>query len=101
MEIKFHGHSCFEITEGDTVILTDPFLAPNNPGADATADEVNATVIAVSHGHADHIADLAPDAKRTGAECVALVEVTNWIGEQGVENVKDPNFRRTVGYDWG
>ena len=101
MEIKFHGQSCFEITEGDTVVLTDPFLKPNNPVAVATADEVNPTVIAVSHGHADHIADLVPVAKRTGAQVVALVEVAEWIGKQGVENVSDPNFGGTVRFDWG
>ncbi|HEX3734002.1 MAG TPA: MBL fold metallo-hydrolase, partial [Solirubrobacterales bacterium] len=73
MEIKFHGQSCFEFTEGDAVVLTDPFLSPNNPVADATADDVNPTVIAISHGHADHVADLVPLAKRTGAQCVSLV----------------------------
>ena len=56
MEIKFHGQSCFEISDGSTTVLTDPFLKPNNPVAVATADEVEATVIAISHGHADHIA---------------------------------------------
>ena len=101
MEIKFHGQSCFEITEGDTVVLTDPFLKPNNPVAVATADEVNPTVIAVSHGHPDHIADLMPVAKRTGAQVVALTEVAGWIGGQGVENVSDPNLGGTVRFDWG
>src|ERR1700752_3152793 len=55
MEIKFHGQSCFELTDGETTVLTDPFLKPNNPVAVATAEEVNADVIAVSHGHADHL----------------------------------------------
>ncbi len=31
MEIKFHGHSCFELSEGETRVLVDPFLKPNNP----------------------------------------------------------------------
>jgi L-ascorbate metabolism protein UlaG (beta-lactamase superfamily) len=101
MEIKFHGQSCFEINDGETTVLTDPFLKPNNPVAVATAEEVKADVIAISHGHADHVADLIPVAQRTGAQCVALVEIANWLGEQGVENVSDPNFGGTVSYDWG
>ncbi|HTR75070.1 MAG TPA: metal-dependent hydrolase [Solirubrobacterales bacterium] len=101
MEIKFHGHSCFEITEGDAVVLADPFLAPNNPVAVTSAEEVDPTVIALSHGHADHIADLLPVARRTGARCVALVEIASWIGEQRIENVSDPNFGGTVRFDWG
>jgi L-ascorbate metabolism protein UlaG (beta-lactamase superfamily) len=101
MEIKFHGQSCFELSDGGTTVLTDPFLKPNNPIADATAEEVEPTHVAISHGHADHIADAVAVLKRTGAEAVAIVELANWLGEQGVESVKDPNFGGTVEYDWG
>lgn len=101
MEIKFHGQSCFELSDGGTTVLTDPFLKPNNPVAVATAEEVNPTHVAISHGHADHLADAAAVLKRTGAEAIAIVELANWLGEQGVESVKDPNFGGTVEYDWG
>jgi L-ascorbate metabolism protein UlaG (beta-lactamase superfamily) len=101
MEIRFHGHSCFELSEGSTTVLIDPFLKPNNPAAVATAEEVEPTHIAISHGHADHMADAVPVAKRTGAECVAIVELAKWLEGQGVESVKDPNFGGTVSYDWG
>jgi L-ascorbate metabolism protein UlaG (beta-lactamase superfamily) len=101
MEIKFHGQSCFELSDGEKTVLTDPFLKPNNPVAVATADEVKADVIAISHGHADHIADAIPVAKRTGATAVAIVEVANWLGSQGLEDVSDPNLGGTVSFDWG
>lgn len=101
MEIKFHGHSCFELSEGETTVLVDPFLKPNNPAAVATAEEVEPTHIAISHGHADHIADAAPVAKRTGAHCVAIVEIANWLEGKGVESVSDPNLGGTVEFDWG
>jgi len=101
MEIKFHGHSCFELSEGETTVLVDPFLKPNNPAAVATAEEVEPTHIAISHGHADHIADAAPVARRTGAHCVAIVEIANWLEGKGVENVSDPNLGGTVEFDWG
>jgi len=101
MDIRYHGHSCFELTEGDATLLVDPFLSPNNPLAEATADEVNPTHIALTHGHADHVADVVAVAKRTGAECVAMVELANWLEEQGVENVSDPNLGGTVRFDWG
>ena len=100
MEIKYHGHSCFELTDGSATILVDPFLKPNNPSAVATAEDVNATHILVSHGHADHIADAVPVATRTGAPCVAVCEVANWLGERGAE-VYDPNLGGTVTFDWG
>ncbi len=100
MEIKYHGHACFELSDGEASLLVDPFLSPNNPSAVASADDVNPTHIAITHGHADHIADAVPVATRTGAECVAVVEVARWLAGQGVE-VKDPNLGGTVSYDWG
>jgi L-ascorbate metabolism protein UlaG (beta-lactamase superfamily) len=101
MEIQFHGHSCFELIEGDTRVLIDPFLKPNNPAAVASAEDVDPTQIAISHGHVDHMADAVGVATRTGAECVAIVEIANWLEEQGVEKVYDPNLGGTVRFDWG
>src|SRR3954449_6415074 len=101
MEIKFHGQSCFELSDGTATLLIDPFLKPNNPAAVATAEEVEPTHIALSHGHADHMADAVPVAKRTGAHCVAMVELANWLEGQGLENVSDPNLGGTVSFDGG
>jgi L-ascorbate metabolism protein UlaG (beta-lactamase superfamily) len=101
MEIKFHGQSCFELSEGETTVMVDPFLKPNNPAAVVTAEEVEPTHIAVSHGHIDHTADLVPVATRTGAHCVAIVEIAKWLEGQGVTAVSDPNLGGTVEFDWG
>ncbi len=101
MEIKFHGQSCFELSEGDATVLVDPFLKPNNPAAVATAEDVQPTHIAISHGHVDHMADAVGVATRTGAECVAIVEIATWLEEQGVEKVSDPNLGGTVEFEWG
>ncbi|HET7416634.1 MAG TPA: metal-dependent hydrolase [Solirubrobacterales bacterium] len=101
MEIKYHGHSTFELSEGETTLLIDPFLKPNNPAAVATGDEVAPTHIAITHGHADHMADAVPVAKRTGAHCVSMVELAEWLKGQGIENVSDPNLGGTVTFDWG
>jgi L-ascorbate metabolism protein UlaG (beta-lactamase superfamily) len=101
MEIKYHGHSCFELSEGETTVLVDPFLKPNNPTAVATAEEVEPTHIAISHGHADHMADAIPVAQRTGAHCVAIVEIAEYLKARGIEALSDPNLGGTVEFDWG
>ena len=101
MEIRFHGQSCFELSEGDTTVLVDPFLKPHNPIAVATAEEVEPTHIALTHGHADHVADAVAVARRTGAHCVAIVELANWLESQGAATVSDPNLGGTVEFDWG
>lgn len=95
MEIRFLGHAAFELTEGDTRVLIDPFLT-GNPKAAVTADELEPTHIFLTHGHADHIGDTVDIAKRTGAEVVAIVEVASELQEDGVENVSDPNIGGTI-----
>jgi L-ascorbate metabolism protein UlaG (beta-lactamase superfamily) len=100
VDIRFLGQSCFELKAGGTTVLTDPFLT-GNPKAAASADEVEADVILLTHGHGDHLGDTVDIAKRTGATVVAIVELANEIGEAGVEDVRDPNFGGTVTFDWG
>jgi L-ascorbate metabolism protein UlaG (beta-lactamase superfamily) len=100
MEIRFLGHACFELTEGDARVLVDPFLT-GNPKAAATADEVDPTHILLTHGHPDHYGDVEDIAKRTGAQLVAIVEIANELSDAGIENVADPNLGGTVKFDWG
>jgi L-ascorbate metabolism protein UlaG (beta-lactamase superfamily) len=99
MEIRFLGHAAFALSDGDTTVLIDPFLT-GNPKAAASADEVDATTILLTHGHADHIGDTVPIAKRTGATVLAIVELAGEIGAEGVD-VRDPNLGGTVDFDWG
>jgi L-ascorbate metabolism protein UlaG (beta-lactamase superfamily) len=101
MQINYIGHATFELVEGDARVLIDPFLAPNNPVAKVGADDVEPTHILLTHGHPDHCADAVALAKRTGAECVAIVELARWLGNQGVEKTHDPNLGGTVSFDWG
>jgi L-ascorbate metabolism protein UlaG (beta-lactamase superfamily) len=101
VEVRWLGHATFEITEGDTRILVDPFLQPDNPAAVAGAGEVEPTDILLTHGHADHMAHVVEVAKRTGASCVAIAEFARWLSEQGIEDVADPNLGGTIERDWG
>ncbi len=100
MEIRFLGHACFELSEGDTRVLVDPFLT-GNPKAAVEAGDLDPTHIFLTHGHADHIGDTVDIAKRTGAQTVAIVELADELGESGVENVADPNIGGTVEFDGG
>jgi L-ascorbate metabolism protein UlaG (beta-lactamase superfamily) len=99
MEIRYLGHSAFSLSDGTSTVLVDPFLT-GNPKAAAGADDVEATTILLTHGHADHLGDTVAIAKRTGATVVAIVELANEIGAEGVD-VRDPNFGGTEVFDWG
>ena len=100
MDIRFLGHACFELADGDTRILIDPFLT-GNPKAAVEASEVDPTHIFLTHGHADHWGDVVDIAKRTGAQCVAIIELAGELGDHEIENLSDPNLGGTVEFDGG
>jgi L-ascorbate metabolism protein UlaG (beta-lactamase superfamily) len=100
MKIRFLGHAAFELSDGDTSVLIDPFLT-GNPKAAASPDELSPSAILLTHGHGDHIGDTVAIAKRTDAHVVAIVEIANELGEEGLANVHDPNIGGTVELDWG
>ena len=99
MDIRFLGHAAFELSDGDTRVLIDPFLS-GNPKAAVEAGDLEPTTILLTHGHVDHLGDTVDIAKRTGAPVVAIVELAGEIGSEGVD-VFDPNLGGTVEFDWG
>jgi L-ascorbate metabolism protein UlaG (beta-lactamase superfamily) len=99
MQIQFLGHAAFALEHDGKTVLVDPFLT-GNPKAAASADEVAADAIFLTHGHGDHIGDTVAIAKRTGATVVAIVELAGELSESGVENVIDPNIGGTVDLGW-
>jgi L-ascorbate metabolism protein UlaG (beta-lactamase superfamily) len=100
MEIRFLGHAAFELNDGSTRVLIDPFLT-GNPKAAVAADELNPDALLLTHGHADHIGDTVAIAQRAKPDVVAIVEIANELTVDGVENVHDPNLGGTVRFDWG
>ncbi len=87
MQIRWLGHSAFEITsDEDLKILIDPFIS-NNPVCPVTVEEVDADIICVTHGHSDHFGDAMEIANRTGAVIVANHEHSVFLSKQGLETV--------------
>ncbi len=102
MTIKYYGHSCFGITLGDTHLLFDPFISPNELAKDIDIDSIPCDYMFISHGHADHIADAEAIAKRTNCTVVAAYEVTQWLSSQkGVKNVHPMNTGGSKEFDFG
>ncbi len=100
MEIRFLGHAAFELRDGDTSVLIDPFLT-GNPLAAVAAEELSPTAILLTHGHVDHLGDTVSIARRSGADVVAIVEIAQELSGEGLEKVHDPNLGGTVTFDWG
>jgi L-ascorbate metabolism protein UlaG (beta-lactamase superfamily) len=82
MQLRYLGHSAWQIQAPTATILIDPFLT-GNPLAPVKADDLHADYILVSHAHSDHLGDTVAIAKRTGATVISTFEVANLCAEQG------------------
>jgi L-ascorbate metabolism protein UlaG (beta-lactamase superfamily) len=100
-ELTWLGHGSWLIEADGFRILLDPFL-DDNPSAPVRAADVEADYILVSHGHFDHVADVASIANRTGATVLAVFEVAEWFkNKQGVQNTLGMNVGGGVRLPFG
>ena len=89
------GHATFRIdTPGGKRVYVDPFLHgnPKCPESEQEAERVD--VIALTHGHGDHVGDTVDLAGKHGCTVVAPVELADWLGAQGVESSARPEQGR-------
>lgn len=104
MTIKYTyiGHGTHSLEIGGKLILVDPFFT-SNPSTNVSADSINPDVILVSHGHFDHVEDLIPLAKRTGAKVISNFEIITWVQKQGVDgaNTHAQNIGGGFSHDFG
>ena len=100
-KLTWYGHATLGLDTDGHKLLIDPFFS-GNPSASASADEVEASHILVSHGHGDHVGDTVDIAARTGALVISNFEIANWLGNQGVEKVHPQHlgggFNHPFGY---
>lgn len=93
IELTWLGHASWLITYQQHRILLDPFLN-ENPSAPMKASEIEADTILVSHGHFDHVADVAEIANRCQANVIAIYEIAEWFS-------KNHQVEKTVGMNIG
>ncbi len=83
MRITWHGHSNFELNESMDSII-DPFFMGNKM-TDVKWNEVKPDVLAVTHGHADHLGDTLSIARDTGCKVVCVNELAKYIQSKGID----------------
>jgi L-ascorbate metabolism protein UlaG (beta-lactamase superfamily) len=92
------GHASFRLdTPGGKRIYVDPWLGnPRCPESEQEPERID--VIAITHGHSDHVGETVELSKRFSPEIVAIVELKGWLGKQGAEvgELPGPNKGGTV-----
>ncbi len=91
--MQWLGHATWLIESDGRRLLIDPFLN-DSPTSPVKAEDVDADVILVSHGHFDHVSDVASIARRNGSQVIANFEVADWFA-------KNHNLENTVGMNIG
>ena len=101
IELTWLGHASWMISHGSHKILLDPFLN-DSPTAPFKASEVEAEFILVSHGHFDHVADVAEIANRCNSMVVACFEIAQWFAENhSVKNTTGMNIGGSLSLPFG
>ena len=95
------GHAAFRFdTPGGKRVYIDPFLDnPKCPDNEREPERVD--LIAITHGHSDHVGSTLELAKKHGCAVVAMIEIRDWLSGQGLdENMEhSPNKGGTVDVD--
>jgi len=90
MTITWLGHSAFLIVTPDGKrVVTDPWLSnPKCPAGLAKPDALKPVdLILLSHGHDDHVGEVVPLARTTGAPVVCGFELGLYLSAKGLRNV--------------
>lgn len=101
MQFTYLGQSGFLVEIKGKKLLFDPFITGNPLAKNIEVKDIEADYILISHGHGDHIADVATIAKNTGALVIGIPEVLNYLEKQGVTNAHQINFGGPVSFEFG
>ncbi|OYP29836.1 metal-dependent hydrolase [Rhodopirellula sp. MGV] len=82
IKLTWLSHASWYIETKSMRILLDPFFT-DNPAAQVSADDfADCTHVLVSHGHFDHVGDVAPVAAKSGAQIITNFEIAQWFQEK-------------------
>ena len=84
VQLTWLGHASFRFdTPGGKRVYVDPWLDnPKCPDGEKKPERVD--LIALTHGHGDHVGETVDLAKKHGCPVVALIELREWLTGQGL-----------------
>ena len=96
------GHAAFRLdSPGGKRIYVDPWLTGNPSCPEFEQDPERVDLIALTHGHGDHVGDTVELWKKFKPPVIAVVELRAWLTNQGVEadTPQNPNKGGTIDVD--
>jgi L-ascorbate metabolism protein UlaG (beta-lactamase superfamily) len=96
------GHASFRLdSPGGKRIYVDPWLTGNPACPESEQKPERVDLIALTHGHGDHVGDTVELWKKFKPPVIALVELRAWLANQGVEadTPQNPNKGGTIDVD--
>jgi L-ascorbate metabolism protein UlaG (beta-lactamase superfamily) len=83
--VTWLGHASFRIdSPSGKRVYVDPWLEnPKCPSQEKEPERID--LIALTHGHDDHVGETVELAKRFGCPVIAQLELRSWLEKQGVE----------------
>lgn len=100
MKLTWLGHSAFHLEMGGKSILIDPFFTGNGKYPQGYEEKIERVdIIALTHGHSDHIGDTARLAQKFGSVVAAQPEICSYLGRGGLKSFQQMNIGGTVKID--
>jgi L-ascorbate metabolism protein UlaG (beta-lactamase superfamily) len=102
LPLTWLGHSSFRLdSPGGKRVYVDPFLNGNPRCPESEVEPERVDLIALTHGHGDHVGDTVALAEKFNCPVVALVELRGWLAKQGLsaDMSQSPNKGGTVDID--
>lgn len=97
VDLKYIGHSAFEVKNGDKAVLIDPLVSVNEK---FNWHDEPVTDILLTHAHGDHLGQAIEIAKEKDIEITAVFELANYCADQGAKT-KPVGLGSWINFSWG
>jgi L-ascorbate metabolism protein UlaG (beta-lactamase superfamily) len=97
VDLRYIGHSAFEIKNGDKAVLIDPLVSVNT---DFNWHEEPIIDILLTHAHGDHLGQAIEIAKEKDATITAIAELAGYCQQEGAKT-NSVGLGAWLNFSWG
>lgn len=101
MKATYYGQSTILLETEKATLLFDPFITPNELAKSVDINTIKPDYILLTHGHADHVADVFTIQKNSDATIICIAEIAGWLGNNDVDKTHGMNIGGGHDFDFG